>query len=169
MAYHIFLNMWWIGLICSATACFGDQDQGPNVVAVSQTVLNSKGVCGEQIEVMCIGGAKPNTCKNNNKIKVKIVNVCPPTNLPRRVEYLPLQTCFFPDCWYKRWSYTSLILINDRGCTYICNLLHRSLFYSIWFLLTISINLYTPTVYLLSSSRFNSNSLAPRIIMNRYL
>lgn len=65
-----------------ATACFGNEEQGPDVVAVSQAVFNNKDVCGKQMSVTCIGGKKPAKCRSTNKIFVKIVNVCPPDICP---------------------------------------------------------------------------------------
>ncbi|KAK1362681.1 hypothetical protein POM88_047155 [Heracleum sosnowskyi] len=64
----------------TSTACFGDASQGPDVVAVSPAVFNAKDVCGKQMGVTCVGGAK---CKSTKKIMVKIVNVCPPDICPR--------------------------------------------------------------------------------------
>ncbi|KAK1362212.1 putative rlpA-like protein, double-psi beta-barrel [Heracleum sosnowskyi] len=64
----------------TSSVCFGDESRGVDVVAVNPAVFNAKDVCGKQMGVTCVGGAK---CKSTKKIMVKIVNVCPPHICPR--------------------------------------------------------------------------------------
>ncbi|KAL5225713.1 hypothetical protein ABZP36_012352 [Zizania latifolia] len=65
----------------TATACFGNKDNGKMIVAASDELWAGGKICGKMFTMRCVRGtnAVPNPC-HGGSITVKIVDRCPGCN-----------------------------------------------------------------------------------------
>ena len=75
---HLLPELFKTLILITASACYGNQDNGKMVAGVSDALWKNGRACGSRYRVPCIGGANktPNPCKLGNTVVVKIVDYC---------------------------------------------------------------------------------------------
>ena len=68
----------WL-IIIAASSCYGNENQGTMIAAVSADIFQNKAACGRMYRVTCVRGTNagvPQPCKGGS-VTVKVVDLCP--------------------------------------------------------------------------------------------